>query len=151
MQNIEFIGKEITLPMILKQIEQEGKYLCWSIFSLQVMGDLGDDKPIPEFQRKVEQTWGGYLLTWDELCAMSHKFWIVIDFVLVGCKDTQTIINLTRKYNTSEEIFPHCEIAVEIDDGDFLNIYAKNPKVVEKVIKKFGSLPVGVYRPLNKG
>ena len=80
----------------------------------------------------------------------SAKFWVVINFVLVGCKDKHTIVNLTRKYNTSEEVFPHCEIVVEIDDGDFLNIYAKNPKVVEKVIKKFGSLPVGVYRPLNK-
>ena len=69
----------------------------------------------------------------------------------MGCKDQQTIIDLTRMYNTSEEILSHCEIAVEIDDGDFLNIYAKNPKVIEKVIKKFGPLPVGVYRPLNKG
>jgi len=149
MKNVEFIGKEITLSMILKQMEQEGKYLYWSIFSLDVIGDLGDNKSTPEFEKEIEETREGYLLTWDELCAMSHKFGVVIDCILVACKDKQIIINLTRKYNTSEEIFPHCEIAIEIEDGDFLNIYAKNPKVVEKVIKKFGSLPVGVYRPLN--
>lgn len=155
-ENILFLNKEITLPMILKQIEQEGKNLQWSILSLSVMGDLGEDKPVPEFQKRIMEAPEGYLLSWNELCEMSHKFLIVINCVLIGCKDKQTIINLVEKYSDekykdSGGLFQECEIAVEIDDGDFLNIYAKTPKIVERVVKRFGPLPVGVYRPLENG
>ena len=144
------IQKEITLPNILGELNQEGKLLMWSLLELEAVGNLGEDKSIPEFQNQIMKTREGFLLNWDELWDLSNKFSLVINCILIACKNKQAILDLTKKYKDTKDILPNCEIAIEINDGEFLNFYAKEKNVSTKITKRFGSLPLGVYRPIPR-
>ena len=91
-----FTHEEVTLPIILEQISDIGNNFHWSILALYAAGDLGEDKPIPEFEKYVFNTPEGYTLEWDELVQMANIFYYVIDLTLAASSNENTLYSLTR-------------------------------------------------------
>lgn len=144
MENAKNEKKEIvTLPMILERFSEEGQKLSWSILNLDASGDLGEDKPIPEFESFILKSPQGYPLEWDELCDMAARFEQVIGLLLIGCKNKETILGFTEVFRDVD--LSNCEIIIYIDDGEFVSIEAKDEKIIERVEKCFGPLPRGIY------
>jgi hypothetical protein len=148
-----FKHEELTLPIILEQISDIGNKLHWSILFLHSAGHLGEDKPIPEFEKYIFNTPEGYTLEWDELIQMANKFEYIIDLLLVASTNENTFFSFTagcRKDNYKSV----CDILIEIDDGDFTKFFTKDKATADRIQKYFGPLPgpsqIGVYRSLRK-
>jgi hypothetical protein len=139
-----FKYEDLTLPIILKQISAIGNKLHWSILGLDAAGDLGEDKPIPEFEKYISSTSEGYTLEWDELLELANKFEYVIGLTLVASSNENIFYSFTKE-SRSDDNKSVCDIVIEILDGNLIEIFIKDKITLERVQKYFGPLPLRVY------
>lgn len=136
--------EELTLPIILEQISDIGNKLHWSILSLDAAGDLGEDKPIPEFEKYIFDTPEGYTIEWDELVQMANKFEYVIDLTLVASSNENTFFSFTNKC-TEADYKSICDIYIDIYDSHLEYFFTKDKNIYDRIKKYFGPLPLRVY------
>ena len=72
------------LSDILQEVKN-GNQLEWSILYLQTTGHLGQGKSIPEFEQQIIDSEKGFFITWNDLNELSHKFWDLMDIIIIGC------------------------------------------------------------------
>lgn len=122
----------VELSDILVEISN-GNSFHWSILLLDAMGDLGKDKPIPEFQKQIKNSERGYFIDWIELNILSQKFYQIIDMILIGCKDK----NLLKRYKTEQEMYETCDFVIDMFDSSYWKVFSKDEKFIESLKKKF--------------
>lgn len=121
------------LKDILPLIEEQRSRLVWSILELWAVGDLGDDRNMVEFEDQIRTEPKGKTFSWAELVDLATRFDQVIDGVFVGCKSRDEI----PEARTGPELFGASEIVIEVNDSDFVSIFAKDSKVVDQVSARF--------------
>lgn len=140
---------KITFTNILDQIAEKGKNLIWTILDLDIIGDLNEGDKYTELldQFHIGDQHKVFFLTWDELYKMSLKIETLIAFIVVGCQEKETILEVKKLFReipgypfvkNSPKIY---DIFVEVDDGSIFGIYSKNPEIEKKCLKKFGPYP----------
>lgn len=122
----------IGLPDILQEIN-EGDQFQWSILYLQTTGDLGKGKSIPEFEKQIIELEKGLLITWKYLNDLSHKIWDLMDIIIIGCKDAR----LLKRYENDQEMYEACDIAIEMVDSGYWEVFAKDESLIQRLATKF--------------
>ena len=117
---------------ILELLDDKNK-LNWSILELEATGDLGENRPIPEFRDTIENSERGYWIEWKDLKETSGKFWQVIWMTIIGCIDKKNL----RSYDTSLEMYESCEIVIEVIDGDYCEVFSHDHTLIERLAKKY--------------
>lgn len=145
---------EITVPMILEEFAEEGKQLSWAIVFIDPPALLSeDDKPIPpQVRNYILDLPDLYFLEWGELCRLASGFDCVIALELIGFKNKDQIISVGKNISKAPvNLEPFCDIMMDVDDGDFTELYVKDKvkgkEILDRIVKRFGPLPIGIYRP----
>ncbi len=86
------------LPDFLEEV-QKGDSIYWSILFLDAMGNLGEGRSLPVFEYQIYDSENGLSISWDDLNALSRKFYQIIDMVLIGSRDK----NMIRRYKEDQE------------------------------------------------
>lgn len=121
----------VELPEILKLFD--GGLLNWSILYLVATGNLGEGISMPVFEEKIFQSPNGFFISWEDLQLLSLKFDQVIDITIIGCAER----DLLRRYETDEEMFAACDIAIEMIDSFYGEIHSKEQKIISAFKEKF--------------
>lgn len=144
---------KITVPMILEEFSEEGRQLSWAIMFIEPGGLLSEeDKPIPpQVYSYILGKDALYFLEWEELCRLAAGFEYVVELQLIGFKNKEQIIQIYENPDEAEVgLKPFCDIMVDIDDGELIELYVKDKvkskEILDRVTKRFGSLPFSVYR-----
>lgn len=126
----------VTLPMLLDEISSRGEKLHWSIFYLSATGDLGDDRSIVDFEDEISDSDKGFLLSWDELKALSIKFDQIFDTLIIGAANKEDI----KKYDDDEKLYSKFDIVLDLFDGAYWQVYSKDESVIDKMANKFSKV-----------
>jgi len=102
------------------------------LLSLWATGDLGKGKSIPDFERMIDKSPKGFLLSFDELKQLSGCFDQVIDTLIIGCS---SIENVTR-YDSDQKMFDACDIVIEMDDSTSWIIHAHDQNQIIRIAAK---------------
>jgi len=122
----------VELPDILVEIS-EGNSLNWSILYLYAVGHLDLNQSMPNFEEQIRNSNKGFLISWDDLNKLSKQFWDLIDITIIGCKDKILI----KRYENDEEMYQKCDIVIEMIDSGYWQIFSRDPKLINKLLKKF--------------
>jgi hypothetical protein len=122
----------VTLPDILNEIH-DGELLHWSILFLNGCGDLGEGKSIPLFQNQIYHSEKGYLLSWEELNILSHKFYQIYDIDIIGCYNKK----LLARYENDQVMCEKCDIVIMIVDSTFCQVFSKDETLINRLAAKF--------------
>ncbi len=121
----------VELPDILKEI-QHGRSLHWSILYLQSTGHLGEGRSIPIFEDQIIESKIGFFIDWDDLNLLSHKFYDLMDIVLIGCKDKTSL----HRYDDDQEMYETCDIVIEMFDSCYWEVFSKDVNLINKQLNK---------------
>ena len=68
------------------------------LFYIYVTGNLGEGKSILRFEQEVNESEKGLFISWDDLNSLSHKFYDLMDIILIGYKE----IRLLSRYESEQ-------------------------------------------------
>lgn len=122
----------IDLIEILKEIKNKN-ILYWSILFMDAMGNLGDEKSIPEFENQIRESEKGIFLSWNELYDMATKLEQIIDITIIGCNDIESI----RRYDVEQEMYESCDIVIEMIDSGCWEVFSKDESLINRLVAKF--------------
>ncbi len=120
------------LTDILEEV-QNGDSTYWSILFLDAMGKLGEGRSLPVFEKQIHDSEKGLLISWDDLNALSRKFYQIIDMVLIGSRDKNTIM----RYKEDQERNESCDYVIDMFDSSYWNVFSKDAGFVDRLVKKF--------------
>jgi hypothetical protein len=121
-----------TLSDILKVFDK-GITLRWGILFLDGIPQPGQGESLVEYEKKINNSEKGLLISWEELNNLSVKFLQMFETIVLGCKN----VNLLHRYKEEKEMFKKCDIVIELIDCAFWEVYAKDIKVIERLAEKF--------------
>lgn len=122
----------VKLPDILVEIHN-GSTIYWSILYLDASGNLGEEISIVDFENQIFKSENGLYIGWDELNKLSHKFYEIIDIVLIGCKNK----NLLYRYKEDREMYETCDIVIQLIDSGYWEIFSKDGQLINSLASKF--------------
>ena len=73
------------------------------------------------------------MIEWENLCALSKKFWQVIWITIIGCKNSENI----RKYSSDLEMYEFCDFVIEIIDGGCCEVFSNDNEFIKRLQKKY--------------
>lgn len=122
----------VELPDILQEIHN-GNLLSWSILYLEATGHLGEGQSITDFEKLIKYSKKGLFITWDNLNALSHKFYDLMHIIIIGSKDDA----LLRRYEKDQEMYETCDVVIEMFDSSYWEIFSKNEDLINRLAAKF--------------
>lgn len=122
----------VNLPDILAKIHN-GDEFFWSILFLYASGNLGDGNSIVEFENKINGSESGLLISWQDLHILSHKFFQVIDILIIGSKNE----SLLHKYTSDHEMYETCNIVVQMIDGSYWEAFSHDRTLIDRLAASF--------------
>lgn len=122
----------VELPDILQEIN-DGNQLLWSILYLYTTGNLGEGKSIPEFEKQIRDSEKGYFISWKDLNDLSHKFWDLMDIIIIGCTEER----LLKRYENDQEMYETCDIVIEMVDSGYWEVFSKDESLIQRLATKF--------------
>jgi hypothetical protein len=128
------IGHVISVELqdILEEVHN-GEEFHWSILFLEVMGDLGEERPVPEFEKQIHDLENGFFINWKDLNTLVQRFEQLINITLLGCKDP----NLLQRYEDDQEMYETCDITIEFIDSTYWQVFSKDKKLIDRLAAKF--------------
>ena len=105
---------------------------------MEAIGNLGNNMPMPEFERQIAESPDGLLVTWNELCELSEKLKEVINVVIIGYKNRRDI----QKHHNERELLSSCDIVIEAFDSSYWRVYAKDQAVIDRIEESFNSTEI---------
>lgn len=145
--------KKITLQMVFDQIPNN--QLVWCILDIDVLGDFNEEIFPDKIVKEIWDSHGKkkFFLKWKEICELSGKFFDIIDFLLVGCRNEEIVLKIENElfalakkgYPTTDKLSKIYEYLIDVDDGLLRGIYAKDQAFQDKCLKEFGPYPVPIY------
>jgi hypothetical protein len=125
----------VKLPDVLCEIHN-GNQFYWSILDLQGTGNLGEGKSIPAFVDQIDHSENGYYITWEDLVALSYKFWQTYDIVIIGCYDKKKL----RRYENDQVMYETCDVVIVMFDSSYWEVFSKDPTLISRLGAKFKNI-----------
>jgi hypothetical protein len=122
----------VELSNILKEINN-GDQFKWSILYLQTTGNLGKGRSVPVFEKEIIDAKNGLFITWKDLNELSQRFWDLMNITLIGCK----YLDLLRRYENDQEMYETCDIAIEMVDSNYWEVFSKDQNLICNLHAKF--------------
>lgn len=122
----------VQLHDILREVSN-GHLFTWSILCFDSMVDLGKDKSILEFEKVINDSKKDSFITWEELNILSKKFHQIIDMVLLGCKDKNSL----RRYEHDRDMCETCDIVIDMIDTSYWEVFSKDDHLINRLASKF--------------
>ena len=119
------------LSDILEEIPN-GNLFHWSILFLDSMGNLGEGKSIPEFEKQIFDSEKGFFIDWNDLNILSKKFDEIVDITLMGCRDR----NLLYRYSNDTEMYRACDIVIKMVDSSYWEVFSKDEELINRLASK---------------
>jgi len=88
---------------------------------------------LQEFERQALTLENGLAMTWDEVGNLGLKVGQTIDCLLIGDRKEGNL----KRCNTEEEQYMASEIVLELIDGGCWEIRAKDPAIIERIVRHF--------------
>ena len=107
-----------TLSDILKEFDN-GVSFYWTILILDGTPSPGEGRLIMEYGRKINNSENGIPISWEDLIALSDKFYQMFETTILGSKDTK----LLRRYENEKEMYTTCDIVIDLIDCTFWEVY----------------------------
>lgn len=120
------------LPDFLEEV-QKGDSIYWSILFLDAMGNLGEGRSLPVFEQQIYDSENGLSISWDDLNALSRKFYQIIDMVLIGSRDKHMI----RRYKEDQDRNESCDYVIDMFDSSYWEVFSKDEEFFNRLVKKF--------------
>ena len=122
----------VELPDILEEIH-DGNLFHWSILYLEATGHLGEGRSIPVFEKQVNYSTDGLFITWDDLNHLSHKFFDLMNIILIGCKNQSLLL----RYENDQVMYETCDIVIEMFDSCYWEVFSKDESLINRLAAKF--------------
>ena len=122
----------VELPDILQEISN-GQFFYWSILFSYGTGKLSEGQSLQDWEKQIKEATDGLLVTWEELNALSHKFWDLYDITIIASKDRSII----KRYSNDREMYEKCDIVIEMIDSGYWEVFSKDSELINKLEKKF--------------
>src|ERR1700733_7532591 len=124
-KGIRILDKElkvvsVTLLDIIQEIDY-GNQIHWSILHLYASGSLGEGRTMLELQKQIRTSDKGLSLSWEELNSLAHKFYEIMDILIIGCRDQKFL----QRYEHDQEMYETCDIVIEMADSCYWEIFSK--------------------------
>ncbi len=93
-----------------------------------------------EFEDEINDLNNVVIMEWDELIDLSNKLDQIVDMLLIGSKD----VNSLRRYSDDSQAYQNCDYTIELIDSSYWIIHSSDIKALDN-IKEYlpdGSVPV---------
>lgn len=122
----------VDFTEILKEI-QNGDEFYWSILDLEAIGNLGDGKSLPLFEKQIEESKDGLVIDWKELNSLISKLKQIINVTLIGCRNKK----LLKRSEEDQEMYETFDIVIEMIDSSFWEVFSNDEKLIKRLSNKF--------------
>jgi hypothetical protein len=126
-----------TLSSILEEINY-GESFNWCILFLDGTPNPGEGQFLIEYEKKINDSEKGLLISWDELKDLSEKFFQMFEITVLGSRN----INLLHPYQEERDMYKACDIVIELIDCAFWEVYVKDGKIIERFKRKFKEIEI---------
>lgn len=109
----------------------DGEKFYWRILGFHSLGSFDSEFNVPEFEHRAWTS--GFSMSWAEIRKLGLIVRQAIDCILIGDRNESHL----KRYDTEEERDANCEIVLELIDGGFWEIHAKDPAVIARIVKHF--------------
>jgi hypothetical protein len=135
-QDKKMLGKtrvvSVELKDILEEVHDDNK-LYWSILFLEAIGNLGEGKSLPAFEKQIDQLEIGLLINWEDLKVLANKFQQIIDLRLIAGNNQEVL----KRYENDEELYQRCDIVIEMNDSSYWEVFSKDKSFIQRLGDKF--------------
>lgn len=125
-------GKCVSLTEILENIMNANRFY-WALLWLDVTPLKEEGKSILELQEKINQSKNGFICTFDSLIEISKKIFQEINLTIISCKKKENL----RRYKEDQDMYETCDIVIEMIDGGFWEVFAKDETLISRLATKF--------------
>ena len=123
---------EPTLSDILKEITNDSS-LHWSILFLDGTPNPGEGSFLAKYIDQINNSENGISTSLEDLIKLSDKFHQMFETIVIGSKDSK----LLKRYAKEEEMYIMCDIAIELIDCAFWEVYSKDESLILRLAKHF--------------
>lgn len=126
-----------TLSDILEEFS-DGKSFYWSILFLDGMPHREHGRFLMKYAKKINHSENGIPIKWEELIALSEKFFQMYVILVLGCKD----VRLLQRYDKEKEMYEACDVVIELIDCAFWEVYSKDEDFIDRLKNKFKEIEI---------
>jgi hypothetical protein len=123
------------LSDILSEIKNANS-LNWAILFSDVTPSPNEGKFIIELEKKINKQEKPYEIKWADLISFANKIYQEIDLIIIGCEDKNTL----KKYEDEDEMYNVCDIAIQMLDSSYWEIFSKDLELITKLASKFKNI-----------
>ncbi len=98
--------------------DQEG--LNWGLFWLEASGELPGDMSMVDFEKEINHSQEGKVITWEELKDLGERFYQIIDLLLIGDEQSFNI----KRYESDDQMYGSCDYTIELIDSSYWIIHS---------------------------
>jgi len=125
-------GKCISLSELLINIPDPDQ-LKWSLLWFDVTPTENEGRFISGLTEKVNNAERGFLCSFTSLLEFSEKIFQEIEVLVIGCKTKENL----HRYKEDQKMYEACDIVIEMIDGGFWEVFAKNEILIGQLAKKY--------------
>lgn len=126
-----------TLSDILEEINEDVSF-NWCILFLDGTPNPGQGNFLIECEKKINDSENGLFYSLEELKDLSGKFFQMFETIVLGSYD----INVLHRYKEEKDMYTACDIAIELIDCAFWEVYAKDRKIIKRLKEKFKEIEI---------
>ena len=98
-----------TLHDILDEIDG-GESFYWCLLFLDGIPAPGQGSFLVDFEKKINDSKNGIIVTWEELKRLSIKFFQMFEITVLGCKD----VDLLHRFDNENDMYKACDIVIDL-------------------------------------
>lgn len=130
----------VSLKDILDALPTEYENFYWSLFEIEAIGDLGEDRSMPEFEDEVLEQPSGMPFNWQELNELAEKLDDIINIIITGNQEKKL-----KSYKGEHDLIQSSDILIEFFDSTYWRIYSSDKKVLNEIAKSFSDTKLLKY------
>lgn len=123
-------GALVSLRNILRQLEPECTTLQWTILDLEAIGKPPLEVPMEEFEHRIRDAPGGWMLTYPEFLDLAKNLDQVINGTFVG--DSPSRLPRLRSL-TDRQLERDSEMMIEVVDSSVVIVGARDDRVIHRL------------------
>ena len=121
-----------TLKDILEEMHQ-GSSFKWRILFLDGTPKPGEGLFLIEYEKKMNESKNGLLLSLQELKNVSDRFFQMFETIVMGSYD----VKFLHRYDDENDMYKTCDVVIELIDCAFWEVYTKDISLIERLKIRF--------------
>lgn len=109
-----------------------GNSMNWSILNLQATWDSNKYGSVLEFERRINESDVGLLVSWSSLVDLGKSFDQVIEILLIGDDEKDNL----KRYIKDINMFNKCSTVIELVDSDYWLVKTDILEMEDNLIQK---------------